>query len=586
MRNPNRSIYTAFLFLSTLLVACSDGETNPQSTGGSGTSSSSSSSSSGGGAGGAGGFGPTGSISGPVKRYDYTFDITSALAHTELSIDVQAPGGNCYSASCKPDMLSDISWNGAPADTSTADGIKLTACGPSVVPGQPLMVGATTTVPEKTYIGLDVGFSRSKNLAGGQFSYLLSWVGGCSRFSPCDTDPAQLSEFHYEITHPAGTTVLCPGMLTPGATLTQCDIQGTLAPTYSGFALAADPMWQKKFFVKAANVDLVFYEVPGGQLAQGLDSASVSAFMDWITNLLSPYPYGPELRFAGGPTAWLGFEHPANIILNESLSPIGDPGGYQNTLAHVFMHEIVHQWAGDRTTLATAEDFVWKEATAEYLAYVFEDEQRPAGEAAKTRAYWDSISLFSAHYPRPTDDPPPAVQAFYGDVYGPGPMVLYLQLETMLGRKAVLDGIHTFLAQPGAKSVDELRLALQTASGQDLSAYFNAWVFGKGKPEWPTLNIASSQAGSEVTVTLTQNNLSGILYGCMAEVEVQGATQSVRGIADFGVAPSNASAIVKVMLAEPVQNIILDPDHKLIARQGMMPAQATPALPKPKVYLF
>src|SRR4051812_18595454 len=125
-------------------------------------------------------------------------------------------------------------------------------------------------------------------------------------------------------------------------------------------------------------------------------------------------------------------------------------------------------------------------------------------------------------------------------------MVLYVQLESLLGRDKVLAGIAKFLAEAGAKSVLDLEKALEASSGKDLKAYFDAWVFGKGAPEWPTFAVTTTQAGDQVTVTVTQNNASQTLYGCSIEVEVQGATQSTTATVDFGVAPTKASASATV----------------------------------------
>lgn len=524
------------------------------------------------------GSGPVGDISAAVPHYDYTFDLTSAEGSSRLTLDVAPPGGDCWSVNSELAPLTDLTWNDMPVISSTLEGGVLRTCGPSTPGGFPLAVGSKGTVPMVKYFGLDVGFSRRKDLGGGEFSYLLSWVGGCDKFGPCDDDPSRLASFHFEVTHPAGTTVLCPGTLTKTDTRTTCDVSG--APTYSAFAIAADPLWERAPLGTFAGVDVVFYETPVGGLASSLDKASVGAFLDWITSQLGPFPYGKELRVAGGPTVWLGFEHPANIILQEQLDKL--QLDYQNGTMHVLMHEIVHQWAGDRSTLASASDFVWKEATAEYLAYVFEDEARPAGEAAATRKYWDSIWSFSKNYPRPTDDPAPEVQTFYGDVYGPGPMVLYLQLEALIGRPAVLSGIKTFLSVPGARSVTELKDALGTAAGKDLTAYFDAWVFGKGAPEWPTFAVAATQAGGEATVTVAQQNPSGKLYGCVVEVEVQGATQKARALVDFGVAPQNAKLTTTVPFPEPVTAVVLDPDNKLIGKKS---GQAPLSAPRP-VWIF
>ena len=571
-----RTLCAGLAALFLLAAACDDAETCDASiceTGGSGGT---------GGAGGAGGVGATayaGDVDGPVLRYDYAFDLETAVARSTLALEVTSlSGGNCYSVSSESTEVSEVTWNGSPATNTALVNDVLTACGPGVPAGGAVSVGARTAVSLDTYWNLDVGFSRSKDLAGGDFTYLLSWVGGCDRFGPCDDDPSRMSDFHFEVTHPAGTVVLCPGTLTPGETKTTCDV--TNAPTYSAFAIAADPLWERAPFGTFAGVDLVFYEVPLGTLAASLDQASVGAFMDWITSLLGPFPYGKELRIAGGPTAWLGFEHPGNIILQEQLDKL--QLDYADGTMHVLMHEIIHQWAGDHTTLASATDFVWKEATAEYLGYVFEDIARPEGEALATRTYWDDVSPLSKHWPRPMDEPAPAVQEFYGDVYGPGPMVLYLQLEPLIGRPAVLAGIADFLSKSGGRSVWELQASLEMASGQDLDAYFNAWVFGTGAPTWPTFAITATQLDGQATITVTQENPEGKLFPCVVEVEVKGATETARVAVDFGLAPQEATATMTVPFTEAVMSATLDPDHRLIGTK----AGTQPVLVSRPVWIF
>ncbi len=553
------------------LLAC--GEDKPAACSGSGSCSNGSA-----GSGGTGGTTVMGDIAANVTKYDYSFDVTTAHGTSRLDLDVAPEGGNCWDVSCELGGVSSVLWNETPATSAGVSNGKLRACGPGVAEGPTLMLGSQVDVPIDLWFGLDVGFSRRKNMAGGTFTYLLSWVGGCDRFGPCDDDPSRIAAFHFDVTHPENTVVLCPGTRTGGATNTTCDVEN--APTYSAFALAADTSWIPAPFGTFAGVDFVFYEVPGGKIATSLDKTSVGAFMDWITALVGPFPYGKELRIAGAPTAWLGSEHPANIILLQDIDKLNDP--IKSTSMHVLMHEIVHQWAGDRTTLATASDFVWKEATAEYLAYVFEEEARPVGEAAATRKYWDSIWQQSTYWPRPTDEPAPAVQLFYGDVYGPGPMVLYLQLEPLIGRPAVLAGIKSFLATPGGRSVMELKDALAQASGKNLDAYFDAWVFGQGKPEWPTFAVKADQVGGEVTVSVTQQNVSGKLFGCAVEVEVRGATQSARVVVDFGLTPSNVVATAKTTLGEPVTTVVLDPDNHVIGWN----AGAPPLVVKRPVLIF
>lgn len=570
----------ALLLLCPLLTlaACSSDDTG---TGGSTANGGAGGATTSGGSGGTGAAPMAGLITGKVTRYDYVFDGDLLTADTKLTIDVAAPGGDCIDLESVPAPSGPVTWNDTAAISATVADGAYHACGAALGEGS-LELQTPTVFAKKKLYGLDVGFSRKKDMDGGDFTYLVSWVGGCDLFGPCDDDPGTLAEMHFDIKHAAGTTVVCPGVLTPGDTSTHCDIAGTLAPTYSGVGWGSDPLWKRTPFMTANGVDWVFYEVPSGKLAASLDPATMKEFFGWMIDLLGPFPYGNELRFAGGPTAWLGFEHPANIVLLEDLDLYNS--SYTDSLTHVTMHEITHQWAGDRTTIATAPDFVWKEATAEYLPYVFEDEHIGPDVAAATREYWDTISLQSEHFPRPTDDPMPHVSTFYGDVYGPGPMVLYVQLEALIGRPAVLAGIQAFLEDPGARSVDELRKAMETASGgKDLKPYFDAWVFGAGAPEWPTLAIETTQVGNEVTVKVTQENPSGTLYPCVVEVDVSDGAQSVTATIDFGLAPASPSATAKVTLAGAPTTTTLDPRNKLVARDKAFPLAA----PKPHpVFLF
>jgi aminopeptidase N len=560
-------LHTALALALLVPTACSDdddpgtGGAGPSGPGSGGTGAEGASGGSGGSGG--GGSGPTGEVTTAVQRYDLFFDLEAKTSTSVLTLDVAAPGGDCLTIASELPATS-ASFDETPLDAAgvTHDGSSLHACGPSLPAGTHTF-SAQVALAEQTYHQLDVGLSVTNDLAGNPFTYLLSWVGGCDHFGPCDDDPSRLVELTYEIAHPAGTIALCPGKLTAGETSTTCELLGTRAPTYSAYTAMTNPGWVRTPFVEAAGVEVVFYEADGGTIADSLDPASVTAFLEWITGLLGPLPYGDELRFAGAPTAWLGFEHPANIVLLEDIDQIAT--SYADTTMHVLMHEVIHQWAGDRSTLATTQDFAWKEATAEYLAYVFEDEQRPPAEAAASLEYWDLISLQASWHVRPTDMPAPEAHEFYGDVYGPGPMLLYVQLEPLIGRDAVLAGIADFLAEPGARSVDDLRLALEAASGADLAAYFDAWVVGSGEPTYPSLSVvATADDTGNVTLTVTQAEVEGAPFPCAVEIDVVGASNTVTVTADFGLAPADGTVEITIPFGEAVEATLIDPRHKLV----------------------
>ena len=111
-------------------------------------------------------------------------------------------------------------------------------------------------------------------------------------------------------------------------------------------------------------------------------------------------------------------------------------------------------WAGDQTTLADTYDFVWKESMAEYLAFAYEDMSEPTVGAAHRGVLEGASATARVFFPVPGDKP--ALFDYYGDVYGPGPMVLFRQLEVLTSREQVLAGDQE-RARPAARALGRRR---------------------------------------------------------------------------------------------------------------------------------
>ncbi|MBZ4411256.1 hypothetical protein K8640_23870 [Myxococcus sp. XM-1-1-1] len=521
---------------------------------------------------------PEGDFSARVTRYEYDFATQTGEAKSTLYLDVAPPGGDCFVVNA-PQGLTGLRWNDAEPtrSESTEQGIRV--CGRGQFAGQ-VKLEARYTVPLETYDFTQVGFSRRTDRAGNTFSYLLSWVESCDRFGPCDDRTDQLTQYVFTVKHATGERVLCPGQLTrPDSTTTKCTLTGlTQAPTYSSFAVASNPAWRSSTFTEqSSKFKVVFHEVAGGKLASSLVAADVKAYLNWVIGELGPLPYGTELRVAGAPTEWLGVEHPANLILREDLPDLRRD--YANMTMHTLMHEVVHQWAGNRTTLSSPFDFVWKEAIAEYLTYRYERLGRPAGEAEQTRAYWDRLARTAAYYPQPEDDPAPVFLSFASDVYGTGPMLLFLQLEPLLGENIVLQAIKNFLSVPGDRSVADLRAALEQASGEDLGPYFDAWVYGGGDPDWPFFEVSHALEEGELTLTAVQRSVSGTRYPVSVDVLVEGATERRRVTLNYGLSPQSDTLSVTVPFPEPVVQVTVDPENRVVNRR-FLGLDAEPAPPR------
>ncbi|WNG23278.1 M1 family metallopeptidase [Cystobacter fuscus] len=510
-----------------------------------------------------------------VLHYDYGFDLrptgdTPHPAHSRLYLQVPASGGDCTVLKGPPG-ITQVKWNGADATRVEALTGAWRVCGPTL-PNQLLVIEADISVPVATYDYTQVGFSQRRDRKGQLASYLMSWVEQCDRLGLCDDAPGQLATFSFQVEHNAGDVVLCPGTrLSVSATQTRCASLLQQAPTYSAFAIASNPSWVRSTFAEAGPYRLEFFEGPGGLLAPALDAAVFADYLAWITGLLGPLPYGDTLRVGGAPTEFLGMEHPGNIILSEDLPLLRSE--YANQTRHTLMHEIAHQWAGNRTTLAEAHDFAWKEAIAEYLAYVYEARHWPQ-DAAKTRAYWDRMARSAMFYPRPEDHPAPFL-TFAADVYGTGPMLLFLQLEELLpgGQEDVLRGIQHFLAAPGARSTQHLHESLEQGAHLapgSLDVYFDAWIHGTNEPDWPYFDVepAQDEETGQLTLSVTQQTYEGGIYPVKVKVRVQGATQTQDIVVDYGLAPTSATLVTPpVSFPEPVVQWTVDPESRVVNRR-------------------
>lgn len=459
---------------------------------------------------------PAGPARVTVTRYAYALDLTSRALRATLTLRVDAPG-DCLSLSLQDAAPAEVQVDGVDArDPAVTDGVlRLCHPGAGFAMGATASVSMRTVVPNESWRPTQVGFSQRNNSAGRRFTYFLSWVGQCGRVGPCDATPSRFARYEFAVTHPTGTEVLCPGAITRGDGETTCAFDHPGGPVYSAVGvMALSGGWRRTSLGDVNGVEVAVYDTTAARMADSLDRTHALGFLRWMTERFGPYPYGDSLRVVSAPTYWSGFEHPGNITVAETL--VGNPA-----LDHTYRHEVAHQWAGDLATLATTRDFVWKEAMAEYLAFVYEDENLPAERAAQTLQRWREAASRAARYPIP--DEPLDLLEYYGSAYGPGPLVFFRQLEVMTSRRQVMEALRALLGRERALSVDDVRAALEAATGRSLERYLQVWLRGTGTPAWPAVDArATTGPDGAVTLTVDVQTADNVVRPCRFRVRLVG----------------------------------------------------------------
>jgi len=145
-------------------------------------------------------------------------------------------------------------------------------------------------------------------------------------------------------------------------------------------------------------------------------------------------------------------------------------------------HELAHQWWGNMVTCRGWTEFWLNEGFATYMAAAYREGRFGRGaydrDVASMRARYKQVvgrgndrALVFPDWNRPTADDRTLV-------YQKGALVLH-ELRERLGDEAFWSGIRRYTStHVGVPvSTDDFRLSMEEASGTDLSALFNRWVY-------------------------------------------------------------------------------------------------------------
>ncbi|QEC75741.1 M1 family metallopeptidase [Mucilaginibacter ginsenosidivorax] len=194
------------------------------------------------------------------------------------------------------------------------------------------------------------------------------------------------------------------------------------------------------------------------------------------------------------------------------------------------IHELFHQWFGDYVTTESWSNLTLNESFAdlgEILWAEYRYDQDAADEHIQEglQGYLGSTqnatkSLVRFYYNDSQD-------VFDGVTYQKGGRILNM-LRHYLGNEAFYKGLNIYLTTNAFKNAEaqQLRLAMEEASGLDLNWFFNQWYYGAGHPE---LNISYSwdESSKKQTIYLQQTQ-SGQVFTLPFAVDIYVAGKKER----------------------------------------------------------
>jgi aminopeptidase N len=164
---------------------------------------------------------------------------------------------------------------------------------------------------------------------------------------------------------------------------------------------------------------------------------------------------------------------------------------YYNDGRSTIAHELFHQWFGDYVTAESWSNLTVNESFADFSETLWA-EHKYGQDAGDAHSYQDMLNYMRG----PGNASKNLVRFYYNDkedvfdavTYQKGGTILNM-LRNYLGRDAFYKGLGIYLKTNAFKNgeAQQLRLALEEASGKDLNWFFNQWYYAPGHP---LLNIS------------------------------------------------------------------------------------------------
>jgi aminopeptidase N len=248
----------------------------------------------------------------------------------------------------------------------------------------------------------------------------------------------------------------------------------------------------------------------------------------------TPAMIGFYEKITGVPYAWpkydqiVGRDYVSGAMENTSAT-LHQESAYQNARQlvdqniweDVIAHELFHQWFGDLVTTESWSNITLNESFADYSETLWNTYRH--GKDAGDEHIEENRE---AYLRSPADESKNLVRFYYKDKedvfdqvsYPKGGAILHM-LHNYVGDSAFFKSLNLYLNTNKFKSAEaqQLRLAFEQVTGQDLNWFWNEWYYGSGQPD---LTINYDYSNKTARVIIEQIQTTGKIFKFPVAIDV------------------------------------------------------------------
>lgn len=392
----------------------------------------------------------------------------------------------------------DLDFSGSSVGAVTVDGRAAASSWDGeelvITPAQPLRQGERFAVTVSHFASSPTVADPNNFLDAPFFSTPdgTAWAGqphNAHRIFPSNDHPADKATFSFQIDVPAGTTAVANSELvgqhtSGGRTIWRYEHSEPMATELAQVAVGALTVVSR-----GHHGDVLVRDVMPARLAADLapKMAVELAQLDWLRERLGDYPFRTYGSLVVDTS--LGFALETQTLSLYDTLIFGLP---ESILNPTMLHELAHQWFGNSVAPAQWSD-VWQNeghATWYELTFTAGPDSREFTELMQlVYSFGDIFRAVFGPVGAPRSGDP--FELFNPNVYYGGALVLYA-LRQQVGDVAFRNVERAWVTHyrgRSASTADFIALASQV-SGQDVSAFLQAWLYGTtipampGHPDW------------------------------------------------------------------------------------------------------